>query len=72
MFVKKFDSSLITSAGYSNKILTVGMKNGRAYAYFDVPRRIFDELCAAESKGQYFNEKIKGNYDSEEVNAKAI
>lgn len=32
------------------------------YPYFDVPREVFEEMCADESPGTYYNRNIRGHY----------
>ena len=41
--------------------------SGKVYRYFDFPRHQYDELLAAESKGTYFAEQIRGKFRYEEV-----
>lgn len=57
-------SSNITEVGYSDEhqILELLFSSGMTYQYFDVPRRIFEELLQAESIGRYMNANIKGNF----------
>ena len=57
-------SSNIAEVGYSDEhqILELLYKSGMTYQYFDVPRRIFEELLQAGSIGQYVNANIKGNF----------
>lgn len=43
-------------------VLTVEFKNGGTYAYYDVPEMVFDQMQAAESKGQFLAQNIKGVY----------
>jgi hypothetical protein len=42
-------------------------KKRRSYAYLDVPRREYEALDAAPSKGIYVNTVIKKRYDYEEL-----
>ena len=60
------DSSVIFSIGYdeTERVLKVRFRNGRTYAYLDVPPTAHDSLLTAGSIGKYFNERIKPNYDS--------
>lgn len=63
-------SSLIRSVGYDpiDCILEVEfVEPRRVYAYFDVPYSIYVEWLDAPSKGQYFNEFIRDDFDYEEV-----
>ena len=36
--------------------------SGKAYVYYDVEARVFDELMAADSIGRYVNREIKSVY----------
>ena len=61
------DSSALASVGYSRKkhILEVEFrKEGLIYRYVDVPESVFRELLEAPSKARYYNEKIRGHYQS--------
>jgi hypothetical protein len=42
--------------------LYVRFHSRKIYRYFDFPRHQFDELLAAESKGTYFAEEIRGKF----------
>ncbi len=57
-------SSSIASAGYSpeGSTLELEYRNGSVYQYFAVPRSVFDALLAAESKGTFVSEQIRGRY----------
>jgi len=65
--VKGFKSSVIDSLVYTNKVLAVGLKTGRKYVYTNVPKKVVDQFIVAESKGEFFNSKIKGKYEACEV-----
>ncbi|KAB2912192.1 MAG: DUF853 family protein, partial [Dechloromonas sp.] len=58
------ESSNIAGFGYNegNRVLTVEFKNGGRYEYFDVPSAVFDAMKAADSKGQFLAQSIKGQY----------
>lgn len=58
------ESSNIAGTGYNNKTkqLWVAFKGNKVYRYDLVPRKLFEELLQAESKGKYLNEHIKGNF----------
>jgi hypothetical protein len=45
----------------------VRFQSGKVYRYFEFPLDQYDELLAAESKGGYFAEKIRGKFLYEEV-----
>ena len=67
MLVKNLNSSIIESVSYENKVLSILLTSGRAYAYEGVPRKVFNEFCASDSKGKFYNENIRGEYDSIEI-----
>ena len=62
-------SSNLSSVGYdeSNHILEIEFHGGRVYQYFDVPKRIHQELMNANSHGKYFHRNIKDNYSYDQV-----
>jgi hypothetical protein len=63
------DSSLIHAVGYDARraLLEVQFQTGTTYRYFDVEPETYQELLAAESKGQYFNDYIREAYLYREV-----
>jgi len=63
-------SSVIVSLGYDEgaQVLEVEFVGGRVYRYAPVPRREFEDLMAAESKGLYFNLHVRDHYVFAEVN----
>jgi KTSC domain len=55
-------SRSIKSIGYEHakKVLEVEFRSGpRVYRYYGVPRRVYNELMTAESKGAFVNQVIK-------------
>lgn len=62
---KKFDSSLIIHGWYNerDKELEISFPNGKKYRYYSVERKVWEELCSAESSGVYFTKNIKGKYN---------
>jgi hypothetical protein len=54
------ESSMIHAVGYDSKkrVLEVVFNSGRTYCYEGVPPKIYKELMAAESKGQYMRNEI--------------
>jgi KTSC domain len=54
-------SSLLASVSYDpgESILLLEFCDGAVYQYFDVPAEIHNNLLAAESKGSYFNRRIR-------------
>lgn len=62
-FRVEVESSSIATIRYGDDaVLEIEFHRGTRYRYFTVPRRVFDELVAAESKGTYLNQRIKGRY----------
>ena len=62
-----FDSTAIRQAEYNDMTGTLSLwfvESGGPYDYYMVPRRIFDGLCNAASKGSYFNAHIRDRYSS--------
>ena len=59
-------SSNLVSVGYDeeSETLEIEFQNG-IYQYFDVPKTIFEELMSTSSKGRYFNQNIKDDYQYE-------
>jgi hypothetical protein len=60
-------SSAIASVSYNRKAhkLDVQFTSGRLYRYLGVPPHIYGEFLEADSKGRFFEEKIRGNYEYE-------
>lgn len=64
------ESKAVAWAAYdgSRRILYVAFRDSmRTYAYTKVPRRIFDELLIADSKGTFVNQQVKPAYKFTEV-----
>lgn len=62
-------SSLIDKVSFDedNCVLTVELAGRRSYAYFEVPRAVYNELCSAVSPGSFYNRCIKGRFACREV-----
>jgi KTSC domain len=58
------DSTLLASVLYDvgELILQLEFCNGAIYRYFAVPAAIHDGLLIADSKGSYFNRKIRSGF----------
>ena len=54
-------SSLLRGYSYDNGNLSLEV-NGRWYTYYGVPEDVFNGLMASDSKGNYYNNYIKGIY----------
>ena len=58
------NSKSLESIGYdaATAVLEVEFLNGHLYQYENVPAGVARELSEAQSKGSYFNARIKGRY----------
>ena len=65
------DSTAFSRIGYAagHKVLGVVFRNSdpRIYLYYDFPQSEWDSFRTAESWGGYYNQHIKGQYESERV-----
>lgn len=67
----QLDSSNIAAAGYDDaeRRLVLKFHSGSAYEYLDVDRSVFEELLSADSAGRFYNQRIKGQFTSSQVEA---
>ena len=59
------ESTLIEQVGYDAATQTLTVKlvtDGSVYEYMGVPQEVYDQLMAAESKGNFFTKNIKNVY----------
>lgn len=49
------------------QVLIVEFKHGGVYNYYDVPQRVFEQMILAPSKGRFFLEHIREEYDYTQV-----
>lgn len=63
------ESTVIKSIEYFEKeeVLEIVFLRGASYAYYFVEPKKFQDFANAESKGAFYNEKIKGIYDSSKL-----
>ena len=64
------DSTCFSAVGFDSgtgTLIVVFRDSGAKYAYDDVPKSVYDELCRADSMGGYYNKNIKGNYDCTKI-----
>ena len=47
--------------------LVITFVTGRVYAYADVPPELHSAFRASGSKGRFFNQEIRDNYDCREI-----
>lgn len=66
MTLETVESDVIHAVGYDDplNILEIIFNSGAIYQYRGVPREVYDQLMAAESKGRYFGENIRGEFES--------
>jgi hypothetical protein len=59
------DSSAIEAVTYdaARQQLDVELANRRAYRYFGVPTEVYRSFMAAESKGRFYNDEIRDDYE---------
>ena len=62
MEMVKVVSSNVAAVGYEGKDMYVDYKNG-SYVYKNVPKKVYDDLLKAESKGKYMWAYVKGKYE---------
>lgn len=63
------ESSMIQSIGYDERAQTLEIEfhNGSVYQYYEVPKRIYEEMMKSSSLGKYFIFEIKGGYQYAKV-----
>lgn len=66
---KKVESSSLASIGYNKKTKTLEIEfnHGSIYAYYDVDEKTYEDLMNADSHGRYFNNSIRDDYDSDQL-----
>ena len=70
--MKKYpvESEAMTSVGYDPKAQTleIQFKNGGAIRqFYRVPHKVFDDMMAADSQGDFFNTEINGKYSEKRI-----
>jgi len=63
-WIETQESSNIARFTYdeSTQVLTVEFNKGGTYNYYDVSIHIFEQMRAADSKGQFLAQNVKGQY----------
>ncbi len=74
MILQSVESDVIHAIGYDPEIqlLEIIFNSGRIYQYREVPPQVYEQFMNAESKGRYFNENIRGEFQSWEFDARAL
>ena len=62
-------STLLASVAYDRvgSILELEFRDGAIYHYFVVPETIYQALLIAESKGAYFNHRIRNHFSHRRI-----
>lgn len=63
----KVVSSDIDKIGYENNTLYILFNSGSLYKYIDVKFEVYNALLKATSKGKFFNQYIKNNYNYQRI-----
>jgi hypothetical protein len=65
MTLETVTSDVIHAIGYDNEtsVLEIIFNGGAIYQYRGVPRQVFEELMRAESKGAYFQNNIRDEFE---------
>lgn len=60
------ESSLLRAVKYdeSSQVLTVILVEGDIYEYKGVPKKVYEKLLSADSKGSYFVAEIRDEYEA--------
>jgi hypothetical protein len=68
----RVESSVMTFVKYDDDSgeLDITFTSGKTYRYLEVPAEIYDGLLDAESKGEFFNDKIKDAFVYSEVTSR--
>ncbi len=73
MILETVESDVIHAIGYDPEIhlLEIIFNDGRIYQYRGVPSEVYEGLQSAESKGRYFQENIRGEFQYWQYDAQA-
>ncbi len=73
MILETVESDVIHAIGYDPEIqlLEIIFNDGRIYQYRAVPAQVFEGLEHAESKGRYFQENIRDEFQYWQFDAQA-
>jgi KTSC domain len=68
------DSTMLRTIGYDaeRQLLQIEFRNHSIYQYFDVPEAVYEELIHASSKGAYFNQCIRLEFDFAQVKGASL
>lgn len=65
MTLETVESDVIHAIGYDDDVhvLEIIFNSGQIYQYRNVPREVYEELMRAESKGNYFQNNIRDEFE---------
>jgi hypothetical protein len=65
MKLETVESDVIHAIGYDDdvNVLEIIFNTGQIYQYRNVPREVFEQLLRAESKGSYFQNNIRDEFE---------
>lgn len=65
MKLETVESDVIHAIGYDEdvSVMEVIFNSGQIYQYRNVPRQVFEQFLRAESKGNYFQNNIRDEFD---------
>ncbi len=65
------ESDAIHAIGYDAdvSVLEIIFSNGSIYQYRNVPREVYEQLMASPSKGNYFQDNIRGEFEFWQMDA---
>lgn len=61
------ESSNLSAVALNDNTLYVKFHSGSVYAYPGVSKDLYEEMLGAESKGKFFNSKIKNVFEFKKV-----
>jgi hypothetical protein len=59
------ESDVIHAIGYADdvSVLEIIFNSGQIYQYRNVPRAVYDELMRSDSKGRYFQDNVRDEFE---------
>jgi hypothetical protein len=60
-------SSVLAAVAYAPTQLWIEFRTGQIYRYRDVPVSIYQQLLAADSKGRFFNARVRDLFPNEHM-----
>ncbi len=62
-------SPMASAIGYDseNEVLQIEFNSGAVYQFSDIDEDTWEDLYASEAVGRYFNQNIKGRYQSQRI-----